>query len=526
MSPPRPTVKRRPRGTGYLTPVLDAAGERWRFKARFPDGAGGERTVGTFDLEDDGHRELNANVEARRGGARVSCAITLLAWGERWIDAKNDRNRRNWRYFWSSIVSAAPFAGWPIDTITHQDVREWAHGALLEHVSASTGKAISRQTAKHALGLVRRSLAAAVDDGLIERSPADRVRLPRRTDVEVEAWTWLTQPEIDLVLGCPDMPPKQRSAFAVAIYAGLRQGELCALRWEQVDLREDRPRLRVVGSWDGTTKTARRRWVSLMPDARAALLAWWELRERPTAGLVWPSDKPKGAQHARGYDFGWAETRDVSHGVCWLGWRRRVGIARTVRFHDLRHTCGSHLVSGTWGRCWSLEEVQAMLGHESRDTTERYAHMAQTALDAAAAATRAPIRPGSVRADSPEVAQVVEITGAGDARFERATSGSGGREQTSNPGDLEAVGRIPDGSLMELLNRLLRGEPVLRDEAEAVAMRSLRDAGELVAAASALLGADDASWNSRLLALLELRLRRSGELAAPEPERKRVGGAA
>jgi hypothetical protein len=31
-------------------------------------------------------------------------------------------------------------------------------------------------------------------------------------------------------------------------------------------------------------------------------------------------------------------------------------IARTVRWHDLRHTCASSLVAGGWGPRWSLEE--------------------------------------------------------------------------------------------------------------------------------------------------------------------------
>jgi site-specific recombinase XerD len=42
------------------------------------------------------------------------------------------------------------------------------------------------------------------------------------------------------------------------------------------------------------------------------------------------------------------------------------------------------LVSGQWGRKWSLEEVKAFLGHASVKTTERYAKFAGDALMAAA----------------------------------------------------------------------------------------------------------------------------------------------
>jgi integrase len=61
-----------------------------------------------------------------------------------------------------------------------------------------------------------------------------------------------------------------------------------------------------------------------------------------------------------------------------------------VRWHDLRHTCAAALVSGMWGRRWSLEEVKGLLGHESVTTTERYAHLAQSALKTAAAETGGP----------------------------------------------------------------------------------------------------------------------------------------
>lgn len=64
-------------------------------------------------------------------------------------------------------------------------------------------------------------------------------------------------------------------------------------------------------------------------------------------------------------------------------------VGRHVRFHDLRHTCASLLVSGAWGRAWSLEEVKQLLGHSSISVTERYAHFAGSLLDDAAAQTDA-----------------------------------------------------------------------------------------------------------------------------------------
>lgn len=62
----------------------------------------------------------------------------------------------------------------------------------------------------------------------------------------------------------------------------------------------------------------------------------------------------------------------------------------SIVWHSFRHTCAAALVSGMWGRSWSLEEVKGLLGHESISTTERYAHLADSALRKAAAETRKP----------------------------------------------------------------------------------------------------------------------------------------
>ena len=66
----------------------------------------------------------------------------------------------------------------------------------------------------------------------------------------------------------------------------------------------------------------------------------------------------------------------------------KAGVQRHVRFHDLRHTCASHLISGSWGRAWTLEEVARHLGHSSSAVTRRYAHLCPEGLQRAVRETR------------------------------------------------------------------------------------------------------------------------------------------
>jgi integrase len=125
--------------------------------------------------------------------------------------------------------------------------------------------------------------------------------------------------------------------------------------------------------------------VFLIPPAVTWIERW--LKERGSGpGLVWGRDD--GGCHAPGYDAGWADTigrmqKDGTRKIN-LGARSLAGITRNVRLHDLRHTCASHLISGSpaWRRRgWiretlTMKEVSEWLGHSSTAITEKiYAHL-------------------------------------------------------------------------------------------------------------------------------------------------------
>ncbi len=153
--------------------------------------------------------------------------------------------------------------------------------------------------------------------------------------------------------------PDHYAILATALRAGLRQGELCALRWRDVDM--VRGELIVARSvfrdTEGPTKGNRVRRVSLSPHLREVLI----------------SHRPEGAQLS---DLVFPN-REGGHlnGDMLKHPHRRAAIAvgqPTLRFHDLRHSFASQLVqSGA-----PLHAVQQLLGHADIKITLRYAHLA------------------------------------------------------------------------------------------------------------------------------------------------------
>jgi integrase len=86
-----------------------------------------------------------------------------------------------------------------------------------------------------------------------------------------------------------------------------------------------------------------------------------------------------------------------------------------LHWHALRHTYATNLITGVYGRRWSLEEIQVVMGHSSVTITQRYAHLGEDAIrraarETAAAAVEAVIPPAA--SPSPRPGPLVSTTPA------------------------------------------------------------------------------------------------------------------
>lgn len=139
--------------------------------------------------------------------------------------------------------------------------------------------------------------------------------------------------------------------FLAAIQTGLRRGDLLDLRWS--DVHEDAI-VRVMQKEKG-----RKALIPLSDSLKAALSAL------PKRGAY--------VFHVDGKKLSWSTVRRY-----FVLAKTVAGIARRVRFHDLRHSCGSMLASAGV----SPIIIRDILGHANVRTTERYAKASEAAVKA------------------------------------------------------------------------------------------------------------------------------------------------
>jgi len=148
--------------------------------------------------------------------------------------------------------------------------------------------------------------------------------------------------------------PELRTLVHVAACTGMRQGELLALQWDDVDLD-----LGFITVRSDVSKTSECRRIPLNKEVQQVLNSMG----RNGKGRVFPFDRFPRRR--------WAKA------VKGMGWdKTEVPRLKGWRFHDLRHTCASWLVMAEV----PLTKVAKILGHKELTTTQRYAHLADESL--------------------------------------------------------------------------------------------------------------------------------------------------
>jgi integrase len=248
-----------------------------------------------------------------------------------------------------------PFFGeYPLRDVTPALVRAW--------MGTMSGTA---KTARNRTSVLRSVLNDAVEDGLIDQNPLDRIalnkvmaRTAKKSDYEVDPFD---QAEREAILGAAaKRHPQAKHLFQFAFWSGLRTSELIALDWGDIDWLNNIVRVHhavVAKQHKSTTKTqAGTRDVHLLPLARAALeaqkahtfLAGGRVFHTPYTGRPWETDKQIRV-------------------TCWTYILKAAGV-RYRNPYQSRHTYACMLLSAGENELW----VSKQLGHKSVEMVRRH----------------------------------------------------------------------------------------------------------------------------------------------------------
>lgn len=231
------------------------------------------------------------------------------------------------------------------------------HNLIYETLPAET----TMHTRKYVLKIVKRVFQMAVDLGKITKNPCHgmvvKVPEPEKkvlTNAEVE--TFLKEAKITRHRFYP--------IWVVALYTGMRSGELYALKWSDVDF--EAKTISVGRSWNSkngytSTKNQKSRIVPISEEL-LGFLKELKLRQGAEEFVL-----PHLAEWTRG------DAAKVIRGFC-----KRIGIT-DIRFHDLRATFITNLLA----RGEPLVRVMATVGHSDMETTNVYLRKAGIELQGA-----------------------------------------------------------------------------------------------------------------------------------------------
>ncbi|MCP1844403.1 integrase [Bradyrhizobium sp. USDA 4524] len=257
---------------------------------------------------------------------------------------------------------------------------------------------LAPRTVGHMHRVLKQALSQAVRWELIPRNPADAVDPPKVDWKPMQTYDLSQTAElIEAVRGTPIFIPT-----LLAVLCGLRRGEICALRWRNVDLNAGQ--ISVVESLEQTKaglrfkspKSGKGRTVALSETVVTELRAYRAQRAQESLklGIGLPDDALVIA-HADG-----SIVQPIYVSQQWARLIAKTSLAR-LRFHDLRHAHATHLLANGVHPKVASER----LGHSKVGITlDLYSHVIPGMQEDAAATVDAALKAAQSRNGSNPVA--------------------------------------------------------------------------------------------------------------------------
>jgi len=262
-----------------------------------------------------------------------------------------------------------------LESLTTQDIQEFYNA---RQKGDETRKPLAPKTIKNIHGVLHKALEQAMLNGLIRNNPADPCVLPRRPKQKVKP---LNEEQITKLIKALK-GHKYENLILTTLFTGLREGEVCGLQWDCVNLETgtilvDKQlqslRKSVRGNRDKyalvPTKNGNERYLTIAPFVVELLK---KERAKQDANRAYYEDLYE--------ESGLVFTDESGHRITLQAAYRAFKLVVTdlgmpqVRFHDLRHSYAvASLRSGD-----DVKTVQENLGHATAAfTLDTYGHVTE-----------------------------------------------------------------------------------------------------------------------------------------------------
>ena len=314
-------------------------------------------------------QKLKAAVAAIDAGTyKAPCKMTVAQWLDIWVAeylnsvkplTKHNYNKQVQKHLKPALGAAR------LETLDTHTIQRFYNSLI--------ASGLSPKTVKNVHGILHCALQQAIACDYIYRNPADACKLPKVTKPEIKP---LEPEEIARLLKEAEQDD-YCNLFIVAMFTGMRQGELLGLAWECVDFQTGIITVKQqLQCKDGnyfleTPKSGKNRTILPAPIVMDALRNQMERqrKEQEQAGEMWDNQFNLVFTDALGKYL--VRRTVVKH---FKKISQRAGISDDARFHDLRHSFAvSSLYAGD-----DIKTVQANLGHATAQfTLDVYGHVTQ-----------------------------------------------------------------------------------------------------------------------------------------------------